>query len=66
MRRKPAKTAKMWADPDQHAPLHRRLGIATKTHLQAVTDYKGGFNRATGEYWSPHLFRVAVTLPRIA
>lgn len=47
-------------------PLHRRLGIETYTHRQAVVDYHGGFDRETGQYWSPHQYREVVTLARSA
>lgn len=52
-------------DPNPFAPLHRRMGISTFTHYQATTDYVGGFDRATGMVWSPHLYRVPVTLARV-
>ena len=53
-------------DPHPFAPLHRRLGIVTFVHHQATTDYHGGLDRQTGEYWSPHCYRDSVTLARIA
>lgn len=43
-------------------PLHVRLGIPTYVHKQAVTDYHGGFDKTSGQYWSPHQYREAVTL----
>jgi hypothetical protein len=48
------------------APLHCRLGIRTEVHLQAVTDYVGGFDKRTGQYWSPHQYRARITLSRVA
>jgi hypothetical protein len=45
--------------------LHRRMGIRTFTHLQAVTDYVGGFDRERGVYYSPHGYRARVTLPKV-
>lgn len=51
-------------DPNPFAPLHRRLGILTQVRLQAVTDYRGGFDRETGQYWSPHEFRARISLAR--
>lgn len=66
MSRRRAKTAAMWKDENPFAPLHRRLGIRTEVRLQAVTDYHGGYDRDTGQYWSPHQFRARITLPRIA
>ncbi len=52
-------------DPNPFAPLHRRLGIATFEHLQAVTDYVGGFDKETGQYFSPHQYRARVTLAKV-
>jgi hypothetical protein len=45
--------------------LHRCMGIRTFTHLQAVTDYVGGFDRQRAVYWSPHEYRARVTLPKV-
>ena len=53
-------------DPNPFAPLHCRLGIRTEVHLQAVTDYVGGFDKRTGQYWSPHQYRARITLARVA
>lgn len=50
---------------DESQPLHRELGILTFVHRQAVTDYVGGFNRETGQYFSPHEYRARVTLPKV-
>jgi len=52
-------------DPNLFAPLHRRLGISTFVHRQAVTDYVGGFDAARGVYYSPHEYRARVTLPKV-
>jgi hypothetical protein len=52
-------------DPSPLAPLHRRLGIITFVHRQAVTDYVGGFDREHGVYYSPHEYRARVTLPKV-
>ena len=69
-----AKIAAMWKDPNPFAPLHRRLGIATHVHRQAVLlDIiplgRGGRSKTTWDYdpvnrvWSNnHLFRASVTL----
>ena len=52
-------------DTRPFAPLHRRLGIITFVHRQAVTDYVGGFDREHGVYYSPHEYRARVTLPKV-
>jgi hypothetical protein len=52
-------------DPNPFAPLHRRLGISTFVHHQAVTDYVGGFDPERGAYYSPHEYRACVTLPKV-
>jgi hypothetical protein len=49
----------------RRSSLHRRLGISTFTHLQAVTDYVGGFDKERGVYYSPHEYRARVTLPKV-
>jgi hypothetical protein len=49
----------------RRSSLHRRLGIRTFTHLQAVTDYVGGFDQERGVYYSPHEYRARVTLPKV-
>jgi hypothetical protein len=50
------KTSLSFSDKDltRFAPLHRRLGIETIVHLQAVTDYVGGFDQVRKVYYSPH------------
>jgi hypothetical protein len=50
---------------NRSSSLHRRLGISTFTHLQAVTDYHGGFDQERGVYYSPHEYRARVTLPKV-
>jgi hypothetical protein len=52
-------------DSNPFAPLHRRLGIVTFVHRQAVTDYVGGFDQERGVYYSPHEYRARVTLPKV-
>lgn len=52
-------------DANPFAPLHRRLGIRTYVHRQAVTDYHGGFDKDNGQYFSPHEYRAPVTLAKI-
>jgi hypothetical protein len=52
-------------DRNPFAPLHRRLGIITFVHRQAVTDYVGGFDPERGVYYSPHEYRARVTLPKV-
>jgi hypothetical protein len=52
-------------DPNPFAPLHRRLGIRTFVHRQAVTDYVGGFDSERGSNYSPHEYRARVTLPKV-
>ena len=52
-------------DSNPFAPLHRRLGISTFVHRQAVTDYVGGFDPERGVYYSPHEYRARVTLPKV-
>jgi hypothetical protein len=52
-------------DSNPFAPLHRRLGISTFVHRQAVTDYVGGFDKQREVYWSPHEYRARVTLPKV-
>ena len=52
-------------DTNPFAPLHRRLGIRTFVHRQAVTDYVGGFDQERGAYYSPHEYRARVTLPKV-
>jgi hypothetical protein len=61
------KTSHSFGDKDinRFAPLHRRLGIATFVHLQAVTDYIGGFDQVRKVYYSPHEYRARVTLPKV-
>jgi hypothetical protein len=51
--------------PGPRSSLHRRMGLRTFTHLQAVTDYVGGFDRERGVYYSPHEYRARVTLPKV-
>lgn len=41
---------------------HELLGIRTIEHLQATLDYRCGFDKERGEYFSPHCFRERVTL----
>lgn len=52
-------------DTGPRSSLHRRMGIRTFIHLQAVTDYVGGFDRERGVYYSPHEYRARVTLPKV-
>jgi hypothetical protein len=52
-------------DIGPRSSLHRRMGIRTFTHLQAVTDYVGGFDQERGVYCSPHEYRARVTLPKM-
>ena len=52
-------------DTGPRSSLHRRLGISTFTHLQAATDYHGGFDQERGVYYSPHEYRARVTLPKV-
>jgi hypothetical protein len=52
-------------DSGPRSSLHRRMGIKTFTHRQAVTDYVGGFDRERGVYYSPHEYRARVTLPKV-
>ena len=52
-------------DDSPFAPLHRRLGIETVTYKTATTDYHGGFDRETGDYWSPHCYRERVSLAKV-
>jgi hypothetical protein len=52
-------------DARPRSSLHRRMGIRTFTHLQAVTDYVGGFDKQRKVYWSPHEYRARVTLPKV-
>jgi hypothetical protein len=52
-------------DTNPFAPLHRRLGITTFVHRQAVTDYVCGFDQERGAYYSPHEYRARVTLLKV-
>ena len=52
-------------DIGPRSSLHRRMGIKTFTHRQAVTDYVGGFDRERGVCYSPHEYRARVTLPAV-
>ena len=66
------------ADLNPFAPLHRRLGIETYVHRQAVLhdlvaggrgtrsllDYS--YDPVTRTFSNNHLFRASITLPRIA
>jgi hypothetical protein len=52
-------------DTGPRSSLHRRMGIRTFIHLQAVTDYVGGFDKQRGVYYSPHEYRARVTLPMV-
>jgi hypothetical protein len=52
-------------DSGPRSSLHRRMGIKTFTHLQAVTDYVGGFDQKRGVYYSPREYRARVTLPKV-
>jgi hypothetical protein len=52
-------------DNGPRSSLHHRMGIRTFTHLQAVTDYVGGFDQVRGVYYSPHEHRARVTLPKV-
>lgn len=47
-------------------PLHVRLGISTHVHRQAVTDYHGGYDNRSGQFWSPHQYRESITLAGVA
>ena len=52
-------------DTGPRSSLHRRMGIKTFIHRQAVTDYVGGFDRERGVYYSPHEYRARVTFPKV-
>lgn len=52
-------------DDSYGAPLHRRLGIETYVHLQAILTDPNGRRGNSRENTNDHLYRVKVTLPRI-